>query len=237
MILRSDEEANQEQAERDQKFRGNIGKGLGAAASLGTAAIGGSMAARIVPFLNQYIPAGLAVKGINKVSPKLGAFLRKGQEMGLNVEEGLEFLKEKFGSKQSEPPKENRNIIQQYSPELNEFLNQEIQKGRSPIEAGAVAQLDKRFVSAIEKMSKDHKAPFSAILETVFGNQSQNQPDQTEVDRQQALNKYNNRNKRSLLDEEQERFQKGYGQQQQQGPGAQALMSTLQKIQAQRGAK
>ena len=67
MVLRSDEVANQAEVERDQRFRGNVAKGITSAGSLATAAVGGGLAARVLPFLNQYIPPGLAMKGINKV--------------------------------------------------------------------------------------------------------------------------------------------------------------------------
>ncbi len=177
MILRSDEEANNAEVERDKSLRGNINK---AAIGLGTAAIGGSLTGKIMPFLNQYIPAGLAMKGINKVSPKLGSFLKKGQEMGLNLEEGLSFLKDKLSNSKTDnfQTKENGNIIQQYSPELHQFLDQEIKNGRSPIEAGAIAQMNKKFSDVIKKLSKDHKTDWSSIIQSVFGNGQTAQPSQ-----------------------------------------------------------
>lgn len=180
MILRSDEEANNAEVERDKSLRGNINK---AAIGLGTAAIGGSLTGKIMPFLNQYIPAGLAMKGINKVSPKLGSFLKKGQEMGLNLEEGLSFLKDKLSNSKTDnfQTKENGNIIQQYSPELHQFLDQEIKNGRSPIEAGAIAQSNKKFSDVIKKLSKDHKTDWSSIIQSVFGNGQTAQPSQQPV--------------------------------------------------------
>lgn len=169
MVLRSDEVANQAEVERDARFRSNLTKGISAAASLGTAAVGGTLAAKVMPFLNQYIPPGLAMKGINKVSPKLGAFLQKGHEMGLDVGEGLSFIRDKLGENNRETAKENRNIIQQVSPELHSFIDQEIRKGRKPIEAGAIAQNDKRFVDVIKKLMKAHKTPWSSIIQSVYG--------------------------------------------------------------------
>jgi hypothetical protein len=209
MVLRSEEQANEAEVERDKRFRGNVGKGAAAAASIGTAAVAGPLAARVMPFLNQYIPAALAVKGINKVSPKLGSFLKKGEEMGLNVQEGLDFLKEKL-TKGTETAKESRNLIQQYSPELHEFIDQEIKKGRTAIEAGAIAQHDKRFKDVITKLSKDHKTPWSSILESVYGSQGQAQPQSQQQQPPQ---------------------QPG----QQGGQGQAALMAILQKIQQSRG--
>jgi hypothetical protein len=205
MVLRSDEEANQAEIERDKRLRGNIAKGVKAAASIGAASVGGPLASKIMPFLNQYIPSSLAVKGISKVSPKLGSFLKKGQEMGLDIEEGLNFIKnEMSGEKAKENAKENRNIIEQYSPELHQFIDQEIKKGRKPIEAGAIAQNDKRFKNVIGKLMKDHKTPWSNILESVYGSSEMaQQPQNTSSEVQQ----------------------------QQPGQGQAALMAILQKIQ------
>lgn len=63
----------------------------------------------------------------------------------------------------------NQNIIEQYSPDLHQFLLSEIQKGRSPIEAGALAQVSGKFKKEIARITKDHKADWSAIIESVFG--------------------------------------------------------------------
>ncbi len=215
MVLRSDEVANQAEVERDQRFRGNVAKGITSAGSLATAAVGGGLAARVLPFLNQYIPPGLAMKGINKVSPKLGAFLQKGHEMGLDVEEGLGFIKDKLTADKKEPAKQDKNIIEQYSPELHQFIMEQVKNGRSPIEAGALATMEKKggpnFKSIIAKLTKDHNAPWSSILETVYGQQggqkSQGQQQQQSPSQQAQPN-----------------------QGTQSGSGQQALMAILAKI-------
>lgn len=232
MVLRSDEEANQAEVERDKRFRSNVGKAaVTTATGLGAAAGAGSLASKVMPFLNQYIPSALAVKGINKISPKLGSFLKKGQEMGLNIEEGLNFIKEKFGRENpKEPAKENRNILEQYSPELLQFIKDELDKGTSPLEAGAAAQLVPKFKKAIKQMEKDHKIPFSAILETTFGQ---------EQGRQEAFKKFKgNQKKQTLRDELLQQVEGAYPQQNQQNqPGAQAgnqgdasLLAAIDKI-------
>lgn len=189
MVLRSDEQANLAEIERDEKFRGNIGKAIGTGVSLVTASAGGHFASKVMPFLSKYIPAGLALKGINKVNPKLGAFLSKGQEMGLDLQEGLDFVKEKFESKK-QPAKESRNIIEQYSPELHQFIDQEVKSGRPALHAGAIAQNDKRFKKIIEKITKDHKSNWSDILQSIYGNgemAQQNMPQPADQMEQQQI--------------------------------------------------
>lgn len=185
--MRPDEMASKEAIERDQRFRGNLKKGMGTVLSLGGAGLAGSMGAKIMPFLNEYIPIDLAFKGISKVSPKLGHFLQRGLSQGLDLKEGLEFVKNKLSGEETQGQKaqEHRNIIEQYSPELHQYMDQEIKKGRRPIEAGALAQHDKRFSKIIDKLSKDHKTPWSSILESVYGGgQKESQPQQQPMQEQ-----------------------------------------------------
>ncbi len=136
---------------------------------------------------------------------RANSILKKGQEMGLKVEDGLNFIKEKV-----EPAKEKRNIVEQYSPDLHQFIQEQIQKGVSPIQAGAIAQAGikgKNFESAIKKLVKDHKTDWSSILQTVYGsgtenvrNQPQNgtSPQQTQQQTQQP--KQSSSGQQALMD-------------------------------------
>lgn len=168
MIIRPDEKAVQSEVERDQQFRRNVGAGIGTAVGVSTALGAGGATSRIIPFLSKMVPVDLAMKGLAKVSPKLGDFLKRGQSMGLNIEEGIQYLRDNIGTKK-EPAKDNRSIIEQYSPELHQFLSQQISGGRPPIEAAAIAYHDKRFSGIIQKLTKDHKTPWSQIIEVVYG--------------------------------------------------------------------
>ena len=183
MSLRPDEEAEQSEIERDQKLRGYRDKGLSLAGNIGSTAVaggiavaGGKLASRILPLLNEYVPTELALKGINKISPKLGSFLRKGLDSGLDARDGLNFIKDHL-SKGAEQPEQAQaaqqpsqgNIIAQYDDELNAFMENEIAKGRAPLEAGAIARTKDKFRKSIEKMEKDHKSNWSRIIESTFG--------------------------------------------------------------------
>ncbi len=165
---------------RESEIRKSMGRtnelrsGLETVSSLGTTALAGKAASKILPFLSQYIPEDLAFKGINKVMPKLGKFLQNGMKQGLSLKSGLDFLgQEMKGQEEKEQAKDNRNVIQQYSDQLFQFLEQQINQGRSPIEAGALAQLDAKFKKPISQMEKDHKTNWSNILQSVFGGQQQ----------------------------------------------------------------
>jgi hypothetical protein len=173
--LRPDEEANEREIERNERFNSNVKRGVKTAGNLAISASGVGLSSKLLPFLSKYIPPDLAIKGINKVSPKIGGFLEKGAAMGLDVQEGLNFLKDKLEPKEQEgkePAKENRNIIQQYSPGLFQYISDLIKEGNTPIEAGAKALkfLDDKHRKVIKQMEKDHKTDWSSIVQSVFGN-------------------------------------------------------------------
>src|ERR1017187_9128627 len=152
-MSRPDEIASQSLVRKNQEEESrhkSIGK---TALDLATTATGIGLTAKIAPFLSKYIPADLAMKGINKVSPQLGSFLKKGMEKGLNIEDGIDFIKNQFAPKEeekkSEKAKENRNIIEKESPELHQFISDLIKKGETPTKAASKAYNDKKFMKAI----------------------------------------------------------------------------------------
>ena len=169
------------QGELPLKIAKSIGKGTASAAA---SYLGGGAINRVLPFLSKYIPENLVKKGLSKIDPRYGKFIDKALSGGKSIENVKDFIGEKIeeSSESGQAPKENRNIIQQYSPELHQFMDQQIKQGRSPIEAAAIAQNDKKFSEIIKKLSKDHKSPWSSIVEGVYGGQgqaqSQGQPNQ-----------------------------------------------------------
>lgn len=202
--MRPDEEANRAEIERDSRFRRSVSGSLGTAAAVGA----GASLSHITPFLNKFIPVDLAMKGLSKVSPKLADFLKRGQSMGLDVKEGLDYIKDGITQgEKSTTAKQDRNIIEQESPELHQFLDQEIKKGRNPIEAAALAQYDKRFKQIIQKLTKTHNTPWSSIIESVYGTGEMAQPSQQQTPMDQPMQG-----------------------QQQMGPGMQAISAVLNKI-------
>ena len=205
--LRSDELARESEIEKARERDEKIRKGLKIAKNVGSAALGiggAALSARILPFLSEAIPEDLAIKGINKIAPNIGKLFDKGKKLGLDIKEGLNFLRNNLmGTESQQNAQQNQNIIEQYSPELFQFLNKEIQGGRSPLEAGAIAELNGGFKPVIEKMKKDHKTTFAAILQSIFGS-GQNQGNQMPAQQQQP--------------------------QPQQGQGSQALQAILEKI-------
>lgn len=211
--LRPDEQATLSEIERSQSRDRNLNRIAKTTANVGlaagTAGVGlaaSKIGSKILPLLNEFIPTDFAIKGISKISPELGNFLKKGMEKGLDVKEGLNFIKDNIMSSEqakTEEPKKNKNIIEQESPELHQFLDQLIRGGRKPIEAAALAQNDKRFASVIQKLSKTHKVPWSQIIQNIYGTGETAQPNQ-----QQQTNQGQQQQQRGISPKVQEALQK-----------------------------
>jgi hypothetical protein len=166
--------------------------GAAAAGTLGARAAS-TLISKISPLLNPKVPESFAKKALEKVDPRLGKFSKVAAEMGATWVETRDFIQNKIDS--SEPAKQNGNIIQQYSPNLFQYMKELIGKGSSPIEAAAKARkfLDKKQQDIIAKMEKDHKTDWSSIVQTVFGGegmapeqQQQGQPQQEQPQQQQG---------------------------------------------------
>jgi hypothetical protein len=139
-----------------------------AAATAAIPAAKSLMGGKIASMLSKYIPANLAMKGLSKIDPRLGKFASLAQEAGHSFDEVKGFIGEKIQGSE-EPAKQAKNIIEQESPELHQFVLDEIKKGRKPIEAAALAQNDKRFADIVKKLMKKHKTSWSKIIEGIFG--------------------------------------------------------------------
>lgn len=208
--LRPDEQVTESEI-RNTKRRNQDVSSVANALPIAGAGLAKTAISKVMPFINQYIPKELALKGINKVMPSMGKFLQAGIKNGLSLESGLNYLKDEFSREQS--AKESKNIIEQESPELHQFISEEIKKGRKPIEAGAIAQNDKRFKDVINKLSKNHKTNWSSILESIYGSGEMAQPQSQQLGNAEQLQQ-----------------QSQQGQQQQQGQMNQGIQAALDKI-------
>ncbi len=169
MVLRPDEEAMQSNIEREKRFSENVKSGASTALSLGGTALGAAGFTKVLPFLSEYLTPSLAMKGISKVSPKLGDFLKRGTEAGLDLKEGLQFIKDKISSSRENQP-EQENIIKKYSQTLFDHISGLIDKGTSPAEAASMTlKALPNEKEAIKKMEKDYKTDWFNIVESIFG--------------------------------------------------------------------
>lgn len=191
-------------------------KVAGAAAGIASTYALPPILSKIRPLLSELIPEGLALKGLSKANKNLGHFVSQSQDAGFGGKEILDFVRDKFESAQEESAKDDKNVIEKYSPELFQFIKGHVDKGRSPIEGAALAQLDTKFKPIIDKITKDNKAQWSQIVSTIFGNPKEN-----------ALKQFKDRGKeRSLMEQEQNRFFNAYGKPQASG-GQDALIQAL----------
>ncbi len=161
-MTRYDELANEEEIKRERSSDKMLKTGANA---LATTAIGYSgLPAKIAPFLSNYIPTDLALKGINKVAPKLGKILESGMKQGLSIKDGLDYLKDNLPEK---PEEKEKNIIKKYAPHLDNFIQQELAAGKEPGQVINEAwKKDKKIVQQIEK---DAKRSWLEIAEDIYG--------------------------------------------------------------------
>lgn len=216
--LRPDELAAQAEIERAQSRNQALKGPASTALKLGAAAFGGGIASRVLPLLNDYIPIDLAMKGINMISPKLGAFLKKGQSKGLDLKEGFDFIKDKIG-KAAEPAKEETqkaspgSILGKYNQKLASFIESSLQQGIPIAKAAWLAKYHPEFTKDVMKIEKDTNTKFQDFIMDLYKGalpkQGQAQPQE------------------QMRQPQQGQAQQG---QPQQGGGDQALLAAFNKI-------
>lgn len=185
----------------------------------GSIAVGSHVLNRIMPLLNSFVPSNIAAKGLEKIDPRFGKFIKGAEKQGFSLTDALNFIQEKTVTEESnhqqDKAKESRNVIEQYSPELDSFIKTKLNEGKTAIEAGAIAQAMKKFDKDIKKITKDHKSDWSAILQSVYGSAQQPMQPQTQQMQQPA---------------QQPQSKAALQGQQAQGAGDTALIAAMQKI-------
>jgi hypothetical protein len=221
-FLRPDEQAADSEIrrnlERSQTYK-NAGK---TALAVGTSALGIGNASKILPFLNELIPADLAMKGINKIAPKVGEFLKKGQSMGMDLKSGFQFLKDNLQNAQASQQKNPLQEFETNHPELAKALQEQIKKGQPPQAAAAILKTSSIHGNKVKKLEKELGKNFIDHVLELFGSNQPNSATQQQIQQVQQPGQTSMSQPNSGKPQQ--------GQQMQGGQGQQALGAILQKI-------
>lgn len=227
MTPRPDELARDTEVERFDRL-GRYGEaGVAAAelaggAAIGSAALsGGKYLSKILPFLNKYVPQDLSLKGISKVSPKLGNFLKSGMASGLTLDSGLDFLRQ-YAEKDGEEGEAAvdamaDNPLWRFSKKLAKFVDDAFKIGHTLDEVlGMTTSPGNKFQKEIKHVEKSIGMPFRELLRSIYGGEKQHQGAVQPPTR--------------AVQENQQTGLTAPQQQGGQGKGQEALMQTLQMI-------
>lgn len=156
-----------------------------AAGYLGLSSLKGILP-KIQAFVSDFLPEKISSQGLKSVDPRMKNFIDKAEEEGYDFSEIKSFIKQKL-NKEEPINKVKENPIQKYSSDLHDFIVQEIGKGRSPLQAGALAEMGvggKNFNQVIGKLKKDLNSTWANIVESVYGSSQQAQPQQPQSPQQ-----------------------------------------------------
>jgi len=226
MVLRPDELANLSEIERDRRIRSKVKQGasaaLTAAGGIGASGLGlgyGKIAEKLMPLLSEALPLNVAMEGIKKVSPKIGRFLERGQGMGLDIQEGMEFVKEQFNKKAEN---ESQTIFQEIIADYPvESLDEEGQKQLRFLE-NVANQLEQKGKDITDPGFKKIKKKVSDLFKGKSGIMMQEMARSADMQQEIA-------NQAEPMQPQQGQMVSGMG------PGQKALMDILQRIQQRRG--
>jgi hypothetical protein len=201
------------------------------AAGAGSAYLGGSIAGRVMPFLNQYIPQSLAMKGLSKIDPRFGTFINKALDEGESFDNVKEFIKEKIQpALPNEDENTEENIIKKFSPKLSGLVDKYIRAGHPIDEVEQIVRSPGNKLSReVEHMEKSLGMTFYDIMRSIYGGEK----------RRQQPGKQQTQPMQPMPQQGQPSGNSGQlGQPAQpQGQGQAALMAILQKLQQARGAQ
>lgn len=155
------------------------------------------MISKMLPFLNKLIPVPLAIKGLQKLNPKMNQLFANAAGVGYGAEEVMDFLREQTSPKQRDP-------------------------GLRPDEAAAQSRIE-QGTQIPELLGKVGGAALGGagiasipeVIGTLFDQKEEEQLPESEKRRLEALQKFKEKKeKRSVMEEERERFNSAYPQKQ-----------------------
>jgi len=159
-------------AHEEIKRHGELPVKLGKSALLlGAGIASGTALSRVAPFLSQYIPEDLAIKGLSKLDPRFGKFISAAMAGGQTMDQIKDFIGQK-ASEGTNEAKEETNILAQYEPTLDQFIRHIMEtKNLSPAKAAVHAELEPKLKKVIAQIKKDFKNKnFGEIVEEAYKN-------------------------------------------------------------------
>lgn len=198
-----------------QEIQRQSSTGLNAVGQVASTAIGGAglagggaILSKIIPFLSKHIPTALAIKGIQRVAPKIGKFLQASMNQGHPIEEVFTFLKDKAGIKDQDFAQndEEAQMEKQAQPQAQPH---QTQQNQDPLEQ-ALMSGDQGEVMRLQNINEKQAL---AMIHNY---------------NQQKHQKLSNK-KVGVADQEANRFQEHYGQKQ-NNASDEALLASLNKI-------
>lgn len=112
---------------------------------------------RILPLLNKFVPLGLAVKGLERISPKIKSFLGGATAAGYSANEAMDFLRNQFsGPQMQEPVKGSRpDEKAAFNRRQHEETPQRVAQGVASIGAGALGGLGAAAVTGAGQVAEE----------------------------------------------------------------------------------
>jgi hypothetical protein len=237
-----------QEASQAIRKQGEMPLNVGKEAAFTAASIygGGAVLKRVLPFLSKYIPQDLAIRGLNKIDPRFGKFIDTALNAGKTFEEAKDFIKKKA---ESSPEEESEKTRTESLKKFNEKKEPE-KKELAKESAGKTDHWFKQQLRYLKNGSaKNTKDPFLSYAQQYYdGGVIEDEEDLKSL-YDDFIKKQSGQQKKpsvGISQGLQEQFNQGYGaqgqaqpqqprQQQAQpqqaaGPGQQALMAILQKI-------
>lgn len=151
--MRPEREASEELIYQSELPKRVIKKGLGAAGVI----------AGIAPFLSDKLPLDLAYKGISKLFPSLGKLLNKGMQSGLTLASGIEFLREKLGSKEQKQQSEKKENEVSRRDQINEMKKKQQKEPIQPKQQSFADDIIQRFEQQYNQPQQAQQNPESEM--------------------------------------------------------------------------
>lgn len=137
------------------------------------------MITKILPFLNNIIPTGLAFKGLSKINPKIGKYLAAATAAGYGAEEAIGYLRDQLGGEDNSqglrPDEQAANSRVSQSGQIPKAIGKAAQVGASAAGYGLAASAVPEVIGGLFGGSADQAASPDNKQAQVQQGQSQTQ--------------------------------------------------------------